>query len=76
MDRQDCPNSIDNLPRNLYTILDLTKTGGDVVQKCTTLVPKIAESLHVVHICTTFGEILGNRYKCSAKMHHLASMPV
>jgi hypothetical protein len=52
--------------------------GGDVVQKCTALVPKTAGSfmwcknalhcspktpewLHVVQICTTFGEIRCNR---------------
>jgi hypothetical protein len=54
----------------------MVRKGEDVVQKCTTLVPKTARMLHVVHICTTFAEILGNRDKCSAKMHHLASMPV
>jgi hypothetical protein len=50
--------------------------GGDVVQKCTRFEHEMPETSHVVQICTTFGKILYNWYKCSAKMHHLASMPV
>jgi hypothetical protein len=52
------------------------KAGGNVVQKCTTLVPKIAGMascgafLH--HIC----HFSRKSSECSAKMHHLASMPV
>jgi hypothetical protein len=48
----------------------------DVVQKCTRFEHKMPETSHLVQICTTFGEIIGNWYKCSAKMHHLTAMPV
>jgi hypothetical protein len=48
----------------------------DVVQKCTRFEREMPKTSHLVQICTTFGEIICNRHKCSAKMHQMKSVTV
>jgi hypothetical protein len=52
------------------------KAGEDVVQKCTTLAPKIAGMASCGAYLHRIRHFSRKSSECSAKMHHLASMPV